>query len=35
MYFMFRVPSSSDLVIDDMYKKHMLKARSLAEMFLG
>lgn len=25
MYFVFRKPSSSDLVIDDMYSKHMLQ----------
>ena len=32
---MLRVPSSSDLVIDDMYSKHMLRAWSLVDIFLG
>lgn len=32
---MFRRPSSSDLVIDDMYSKQMLGDWSLAVLFLG
>lgn len=35
MYFMFRGPSSSDPVIDDMYSTHMLRTWSLSVMLWG